>query len=76
MSSSPKLDDAIRVVYSRYDDAVDEILVHPSQAEEFAKEVRGQSPDLRPLDTATILRRTCALRKRGEDRGGLPRHPR
>lgn len=76
MPNSDELDEAIRAVYRRHDEAVDEILVRPQQAEQFAAAVRDHSDRLASVDTSTVLRRLCTLRKRGEQAGGLPRRPR
>ena len=73
--SSP-LDDAIHLVYAQFDDAIDDIVLSPTHAIEFAGKVRAQSAELKSLSDEGILRRAMALRKRGEDHGGLPRKQR
>lgn len=67
-----KLDGCILSQYQSTPLTVDELLTDPSEALAFAEAVRGR---LRPsdVDTPVVLRRLIALRKMGEERGGLPR---
>lgn len=73
---STPLDVAIHAVYAQFEEAIDDILVNPLRAIEFADKVRASSPVVTACDDEEILRRAIALRKRGEDRGGLPRKQR
>jgi hypothetical protein len=70
------LDAAIHAVYAQFDEGIDDILVSPSRAIEFADKVRASSPPVASFSDEEILRRAMALRKLGEDQGGLPRKQR
>lgn len=70
---NPGLDEAIRATYVEWHVPLDDLLVDPPRAIEFADTVRTASPALKTIDTPTILRRAMTLRKLGKDRGGLDR---
>lgn len=65
------LDDVVRERFLRIDRSVDDLLCHPADAQRFADEINREIDDAMPPDQ--ILRRLVALRKRGHERGGLPR---
>ncbi len=53
--------------------SVDDILTDPDEAAGFARSVNERLPIGERLPSSVILRRLITLRKRGQDRGGLPR---
>lgn len=65
------LDEVVRERFLRMDRSVDDLLCHPADAQRFADEINREIDDA--LTANQILRRLVALRKRGHDRGGLPR---
>lgn len=67
------LDDAVVDAYRNQANTVDEILTDPSVAIKFADTVKAKLPCDGAPEDRVILRRLITLRKRGEDRGGLPR---
>ena len=71
--ASNDLDDAIRAAYRNTRVGLDELLVDPSRAMDFANSVRSLRQQLVTIEDRTILKRAMQLRKRGESRGGLPR---
>ena len=66
------LDEAIRVIYGEFSGAVDEIVCDPDEAMRFADAVKERVP----AETKVVLRRLMTLRKRGDDKRGLPRKAR
>lgn len=66
------LDQAIREQYVRFDTPVEGIVANPKVAAEFAQKVKAACPNQK-IDVPTVNHRLFTLRKRGEDKGGLPR---
>lgn len=66
------LDEAVIDAYCQRTDSVDDILTDPLEAMAFAQAVLGQLDPEANMEARAILRRLVTLRKRGEDRGGLP----
>jgi len=76
IKSSP-LDAAIHQTYRDVDLSVDDILVDPAQSTSFAQAVLSAiAPTGDEASIPDVLRRLITLRKRGEDKGGLPRYER
>ena len=68
------LDDTIRDCYMAFGVAADQIVTDPDVAEQFAGFVNSNLTEGRTaFGVATINRRLLTLRKRGEEKGGLPR---
>lgn len=67
------LDKAIIKQYLRLDIPVDQILSDPETARQFHQAVNDQIPGDSQVDLFTLNRRLLNLRKRGADKGGLPR---
>lgn len=65
------LDEVIRDRFLVLDRSVDDLLCHPGDAELFAGDVNRIAGDSVP--TPQVLARLIALRKLGQDKGGLPR---
>ena len=66
------LDDVIREQYVRFDTPVEGIVGDPRVADEFADRVKAALPSQK-VDVAEVNHRLFTLRKRGADKGGLPR---
>jgi hypothetical protein len=66
------MDDAILDLYPEFATPVDEILRDPDVSRQFQKELRTRLGTPR-VDAATVNWRLLTLRKRGEDKGGLPK---
>jgi len=67
------LDQVIRAEYKRFDTPVDQIVSNPELAGEFTASVKAKLPADGEVDIATVNWRLMTLRKRGQDKGGLPR---
>jgi len=67
------LDEVIRAEYKRFDTPVDQIVSNPELADEFTALVKAKLPGDDEVDIATVNWRLMTLRKRGADKGGLPR---
>ncbi len=70
---SQDLDDVIRRQYQSFNTPVDQLVSDPAMAEEFAELVRADFSSDGEIDIRTVNRRLLTLRKRGEEKGGLPR---
>ena len=71
--STRTLDDVICESYVEFKTPVDRIVASPALSKEFASLVNSQFPRGERRDVETINWRLMTLRKRGEDKGGLPR---
>ena len=67
------LDSVIRAEYRRFGMPVDRLVSDPHLAAKFASVVNAKMPADGETDVASISWRLMSLRKRGEDKGGLPR---
>ena len=65
------MDQTLRDQFLALDRSVDDLLCHPDEAKQFAELVNLKMEH--PMAANEILRRLIAMRKLGEDRGGLPR---
>ena len=68
-----QLDSVIVEQYVRFDTPADQIVADPEVSAEFTHKVNSKLPAVQRVDPATINWRLLTLRKRGEDKGGLPR---
>jgi hypothetical protein len=66
-----ELDQVIEKLYLSLGRSVDDLLCDPDAAREFADAANAELGE--SLPASEILRRLMALRKLGEERGGLPR---
>lgn len=77
VSAADLLDQAIRKVYlalaQRHDVGADKLVTDSQLSAEFIREVQRALPASQKVDADTIRWRTLTLRKRGEDKGGLPK---
>jgi len=71
--SKAELDNVIRAQYEQFDVPADQITADPTLAAEFTELVNAALDTTEPVDTAKVNRRMLNLRKRGQDKGGLPR---
>ena len=67
------LDSVIRAEYRRFGTPVDRLVSDPHLAAGFATRVNAKMRADGETDVASINWRLMSLRKRGEDKGGLPR---
>jgi|GEM_PF-545489 len=67
------VDTVIRQKYEFFDTPVDQIVSDESLAKKFAKLVNAELPDSDKVELTWLKQRLLSLRKRGEDKGGLPR---
>jgi hypothetical protein len=67
------LDQVIREQYVVFDTPVEGIVGDPKVAAEFAKLVNAACPAKQKADLAEVNHRLFTLRKRGAEKGGLPR---
>lgn len=67
------LDDAIVEQYVRFDTPADQIVSDPELAEEFRQAVNQELSPEEQVALSDLNRRVLNLRKRGKDKGGLPR---
>jgi hypothetical protein len=72
------VDDAIRKSYVEFNlstasATADDILCDPGVEDAFWSYVRSHYPVTQTMPRPALNRRLLALRKRGEDKGGLPR---
>jgi len=67
------LDRAIVEAYVGFDRPADQIVTDPQLAAKFSQAVNSQLPRGQQVDQATLNKRLLNLRRRGEDKGGLPR---
>lgn len=67
------IDQTIVEVYSSFPLPPDQIVCQPDVAEQFASLVNSRLPKDKRVDVGTISKRLLSLRKRGQDKGGLPR---
>jgi hypothetical protein len=68
-----RLDQAILQTYVRFDTPADQIVADPDLATSFGQEVNAQLSRAQQVDQATLNKRLLNLRRRGEEKGGLPR---
>jgi hypothetical protein len=77
VSAEAVLDEAIRKVYlvlaQRHDVGADKLVTDSQLSAEFIRDVQRALPVNQKADADTIRWRTLTLRKRGEDKGGLPK---
>ena len=72
------IDDAIRECYVSFNAThpsatADEILCDPRTEDAFWSQVASDFPDTREVPRRDLNRRLLALRKRGAEKGGLPK---
>lgn len=67
---SVSLEDAIRIAYAKLPEAVEPILTTGALRSEFVAQVTKLFPD---ETEDSVLQHLVRLRKRGEEKGGLPR---
>jgi len=67
------LDSVIIEQYLRFDTPADAIVADPALASAFAKEVNAASGAEPPSSIASVSKRLLNLRRKGEEKGGLPR---
>ncbi len=67
------LDSAIIAEYVKFDTPADQIVSDPHLSIEFGTAVNSRLPTEERVDQTTLNRRVLNLRRRGEDKGGLPR---
>jgi hypothetical protein len=67
------LDAVIRRKYVEFGVAADSVLSFSEESEKFAKAVNSELPNDAKVDSDAIRWRLITLRKRGEEKGGLPR---
>lgn len=67
------LDSVIVAQYVEFGIPADNIVADPKVSAEFTRKVNSRLPNADQVDSATVNRRLLNLRKRGEDKGGLPR---
>lgn len=76
-SAEDVLDQAIRKVYlalaQKHDVGADKLVTDSQLSAEFIREVQRALPANQKADADTIRWRTLTLRKRGEEKGGLPK---
>jgi len=68
-----ELDRVIVETYVRFDTPADQIVADPDLAGQFGDAVNGRLPREDQVDLATLNKRLLNLRRRGEEKGGLPR---
>ncbi len=68
-----ELDQAIIETYVRFDTPADQVVADPQLATRFGQDVNSQLPKTQQVDQATLNKRLLNLRRRGEEKGGLPR---
>jgi hypothetical protein len=67
------LDSAIVAEYGKFDVPADHLVADPQLAADFRNAVNRHLPATDQVDQATLGKRLLNLRRRGEDKGGLPR---
>jgi hypothetical protein len=67
------LDEAILTVYPDFDTPADQIVADPAVSQKLADKVNSFLPGEAKATLAEINKRVLNLRRRGEDKGGLPR---
>jgi len=67
------IDQAIVEVYASFPHAADAIVSSPDRSAEFADQVNSRLSEDEQCAVEAINKRLLTLRKRGEDKGGLPR---
>jgi hypothetical protein len=67
------LDSAIVAEYRRFDTPADQLVSDPNLAGAFRTAVNSRLPEGDQVDQATLGKRLLNLRRRGEEKGGLPR---
>ena len=67
------IDQVIVEVYTSFPLPPDQIVCKPDAAAQFAGLVNARLPKGQQTDIATINKRLLNLRRRGQDKGGLPR---
>lgn len=68
-----RVDQIIVEAYTTYPRPPDQIVSDPEVSADFAARVNSQLSPKECLDVATVNKRLLNLRRRGEDKGGLPR---
>ena len=68
------LDQAIFDVYLTFPLPPDKIVCTPSASERFATLVNDRLPHGQRVDVETVSKRLLNLRRKGQEKGGLPRH--
>lgn len=68
-----KLDNVIIEQYVRFDTPADQIVSDPHVSERFQQAVNAELTPQEQIELPALNRRILNLRKRGEDKGGLPR---
>ena len=68
-----ELDSVIVTEYVPFDTPADKIVADPEVSAEFTNKVNSHLPAAGRVNPATVNWRLLTLRKRGEDKGGLPR---
>lgn len=68
-----RLDSVIVTEYVQFGTPADKIIADPNVSAEFTSRVNSKLSADQRVDTATVNRRLLTLRKRGEEKGGLPR---
>ncbi len=70
---SSTLDEALRLLYVAFDWPADEIVRQPHLSSSFCAAVKASSGEFALIEDEEITKRLIQLRKRGADKGGLPR---
>ena len=68
-----ELDSVIVTEYIPFDTPADQIAADPEVSTEFTNKVNSHLSAAGRVDLVTVNKRLLTLRKRGEDKGGLPR---
>jgi hypothetical protein len=67
------LDAAILATYRQFNTPADQIVADPAISQDFAVQVNNLLPGGQQATLAEINKRILNLRRRGEEKGGLPR---
>ena len=67
------IDQAIVEVYASFPLPPDQIVCQPGASADFTNLVNARLPEGEQTDVATVNKRLLNLRRRGQDKGGLPR---